>query len=291
MSQEIKTITVTRFDPDVDAEPRTQSYEIPVRPEWKVLDALNFIKDQVDATLSHRWSCRMAVCGSCGMNVDGKPTLTCKQALDAYGDEVEIEPLSNFPVIRDLVVELEGFLEKLQQVKPWILRAKELAVEAGPAKQTPAELEVFRNFHKFEYRDPNSFYKWLVTVIGWKIRDFDKYFFKTSKRQPGETLSLDDRIGGDSNSSMRDLADTIKGNTFTPSQIAVQREGYRMLEAALEKLPPHYREVLRLRHLEQRSARETAELLALKVSAVNLLFHRAQQRLHEVLREMAYFSE
>jgi RNA polymerase sigma-70 factor (ECF subfamily) len=152
-------------------------------------------------------------------------------------------------------------------------------------------LEVFRNFHKFEYRDPNSFYKWLVTVIGWKIRDFDKYFFKTSKRQPGETLSLSDRIGDEANGSMRDLAETIRGRSFTPSQIAVQREGYRMLEAALEKLPPHYREVIRLRHLEQRSARETAELLALKVNAVNVLFHRAQQRLHEVLREMSYFPE
>jgi RNA polymerase sigma-70 factor, ECF subfamily len=153
-------------------------------------------------------------------------------------------------------------------------------------------LEVFRNFHKFEYRDPNSFYKWLVTVIGWKIRDFDKYFFKTSKRQPGETLSLDDGGRGDGDeSSMRDLADSLRGPSFTPSQIAVQREGYRMLEAAMEKLPQHYREVLRLRHLEQRTAKETAEMLSVKVSAVNVLFHRAQQKLHEILREMAYFTE
>ena len=153
-------------------------------------------------------------------------------------------------------------------------------------------LEVFKNFHKFEYRDPNSFYKWLVTVIGWKIRDFDKYFFKTSKRQPGETLSLQERVGGErGESSMRDLADSIRGSSFTPSQIAVQREGYRMLETAMEKLPPHYREVIRLRHLEQRSAKETAELLELKVNAVNVLFHRAQQKLHEILREMAYFAE
>lgn len=152
-------------------------------------------------------------------------------------------------------------------------------------------LEVFRNFHKFEYRDPNSFYKWLVTVIGWKIRDFDKYFFKTSKRQPGETLSLSEKIGGEhGDGGMRDLAESIEGKTFTPSQIAVQREGYQMLEAALEKLPPHYRQVIRLRHLEQRSAKETAEILSLKVSAVNVLFHRAQQKLHDVLREMSYFE-
>jgi fumarate reductase iron-sulfur subunit len=146
MSQEIKTITVTRFDPDVDAEPRTQSYEIPVRSEWKVLDALNFIKDQVDATLSHRWSCRMAVCGSCGMMVNGEPVLTCKKALADYGESVEVAPLANFPVIRDLVVEMEGFMEKLESVKPWVIRAKELALEAGPSRQTPQELEDFRQF-------------------------------------------------------------------------------------------------------------------------------------------------
>jgi fumarate reductase iron-sulfur subunit len=141
-----RRFVVTRFDPDRDAEPRTQSYDVPCRPDWKVLDALNYIKDELDPTLSHRWSCRMAVCGSCGMNVDGKPTLTCKQPVEGYGDTVEVEPLSNFPVIRDLVVELEGFMDKLRRVKPWILRAKQLAAEDGPVRQTPEELEQFKHF-------------------------------------------------------------------------------------------------------------------------------------------------
>jgi fumarate reductase iron-sulfur subunit len=83
-----KTIVVTRFDPDQDEAPRQQRYEIPVEDDWKVLDALNYIKDHVDGTLSHRWSCRMAVCGSCGMNVDGTPTLTCKESLAEHGDVV-----------------------------------------------------------------------------------------------------------------------------------------------------------------------------------------------------------
>jgi fumarate reductase iron-sulfur subunit len=80
------------------------------------------------------------------MNVDGKPTLTCKQPVEGYGDELVVEPLSNFPVIRDLVVEFEGFLDKLRQVKPWIIRAKERAVEEGPLRQTPEELERFKQF-------------------------------------------------------------------------------------------------------------------------------------------------
>jgi fumarate reductase iron-sulfur subunit len=88
----------------------------------------------------------MAVCGSCGMNVNGDPVLTCKDALSDYGDSVEVAPLSNFPVVRDLVVEIEAFMEKFQKVKPFILRAKELAVEDGPTRQSPAELDDFRQF-------------------------------------------------------------------------------------------------------------------------------------------------
>jgi fumarate reductase iron-sulfur subunit len=141
-----KTFVITRFDPDRDDVPRTQVYEVPVQPDWKVLDALNFIKDEIDPSLSHRWSCRMAVCGSCGMMVNGVPTLTCKNAVSDYGDTVEVGPLSNFPIIRDLVVELDGFMEKFQSVKPWIVRAKERAVEEGTHRQSPEELEQFRQF-------------------------------------------------------------------------------------------------------------------------------------------------
>jgi len=144
--QDRKKFVITRFDPDRDDEPRKQTYEVPVEPYWKVLDALNFIKDEIDPTLSHRWSCRMAVCGSCGMLVNGKPSLTCKDALSDYGDTIEVEPLSNFPVIRDLVIDLDGFMEKLHGVRPWIIRAKQRAAEEGTYRQSPEELEQFRQF-------------------------------------------------------------------------------------------------------------------------------------------------
>jgi fumarate reductase iron-sulfur subunit len=146
MSEIKKTFVVTRFDPDKDEVPKTQTYEIPCRPEWKVLDALNYIKDEVDGSLSHRWSCRMAVCGSCGMMVNGEPKLTCKTALSDYGDRVEISPLANFPVVRDLVVDLDGFMDKFKAVKPWIIRAKEKAPEEGTHRQTPEELAAFKQF-------------------------------------------------------------------------------------------------------------------------------------------------
>jgi fumarate reductase iron-sulfur subunit len=139
-------MVVTRFDPDRDQAPKTQRYEIEAREDWKVLDALNYIKDHVDPTLSHRWSCRMAVCGSCGMQVNGEPKLTCKETLADFGDVVEVAPLANFPVIRDLVVELDGFMERLQDVKPWIMVAKERAIEEGTYRQSPEELEEYKKF-------------------------------------------------------------------------------------------------------------------------------------------------
>jgi fumarate reductase iron-sulfur subunit len=141
-----RTFVVTRFDPDKDQVPKTQSYEVPCRPEWKVLDALNYIKDEIDPTLSHRWSCRMAVCGSCGMNVNGAPKLTCKTSLAEYGDSVEVAPLANFPIIRDLVIEMDGFMEKFKAVKPWVIVAKEKAAEEGTYRQSPEQLAAFKQF-------------------------------------------------------------------------------------------------------------------------------------------------
>jgi len=151
-------------------------------------------------------------------------------------------------------------------------------------------MEVYRNFHKFEYRDPDSFYKWVITVIGWKIKDLDKYFFKTAKRQPGETFSLQQRAPGSSTDSGPVLAEGLAGESTTPSQIIMEKEGYKMLAKALQKLPGHFRKVIQYRHLEQRSVKETAELLDMKPNAVNVLFHRAQSKLHDVLKEMSYFK-
>jgi fumarate reductase iron-sulfur subunit len=71
------TLEVTRYSPETDEHPHFQSYQVPYEPDWVVLDALNYLKDEVDTTLSYRWSCRMGVCGSCGMMVNGVPALTC----------------------------------------------------------------------------------------------------------------------------------------------------------------------------------------------------------------------
>jgi fumarate reductase iron-sulfur subunit len=87
------------------------------------------------------------VCGSCGMTVNGEPKLTCETFLSEYGaGPVRVEPLRNFPVIRDLVVEIGDFMRKLISVKPWIIRPNEKPLSDGEYRQTPEELDEFKQF-------------------------------------------------------------------------------------------------------------------------------------------------
>jgi fumarate reductase iron-sulfur subunit len=142
-------LRVSRYRPDTDAEPHWQEYDVPLRKEWTVLDGLNHVKNEVDTTLSFRWSCRMGICGSCGMNVDGEPKLTCGTFLSDYAPgPVTVEPLANFPVVRDLVVDLSDFMQKLPRVKPWIIRDDgNISVEPDVEYlQTPEELDAYKQF-------------------------------------------------------------------------------------------------------------------------------------------------
>ena len=140
-------LTVTRYRPEEDIEPTFQSYEVPYREDWVVLDALNYVKDQLDGSLSYRWSCRMGVCGSCGMMVNGTPKLTCAVPLSDYVSKpIRVEPLQFFPIIRDLIVDISSFLGKLSSVKPWIIRDEEKSPSEGEYSQTPAELDVYKQF-------------------------------------------------------------------------------------------------------------------------------------------------
>lgn len=137
---------VLRYRPEQDGEPFWQTYEVPCMSDWVVLDALNYIKDEIDPTLSHRWSCRMGVCGSCGMMVDGLPKLTCSAFIRDYPGVIRVAPLANFPIVRDLVVELESFMQKLKSVKPWIIRKIEKDPKYGEYLQSPEDLESYEQF-------------------------------------------------------------------------------------------------------------------------------------------------
>ena len=141
------TLEVFRYRAEQDPAPSFQAYEVPYREDWVVLDAINYIKDEIDGTLSYRWSCRMGVCGSCGMMINGVPKLSCAAFLrDYYPSPVRVEPLAHFPVERDLVIVLDDFMEKLTSIKPWIIREKEEPLSAGEYRQSPVELDRYKQF-------------------------------------------------------------------------------------------------------------------------------------------------
>ncbi|MBF0095013.1 MAG: succinate dehydrogenase/fumarate reductase iron-sulfur subunit [Alphaproteobacteria bacterium] len=140
------TFEVMRYRPESDAEPSYQTYSVPCEQEWVVLDALLYIKDNLDTTLSFRWSCHMAVCGSCGMIVNGEPMLSCKAFLRDYPDVIRVEPLTNFPIERDLVIVMDDFITKLASIKPYIIPKEERKVEQGEYLQTPVQLKKFKQY-------------------------------------------------------------------------------------------------------------------------------------------------
>ena len=141
------SLAVARYRPEEESEPSVQTYEVPFRQDWVVLDALNYIKDKLDGSLSFRWSCRMGVCGSCGMTVNGQPRLTCASFLSAEPPgPIRVEPLRYFPVVRDLVVDITDFLTKLKKVKPWIVRPEEKPLAEGEYRQTPDQLDAYKQF-------------------------------------------------------------------------------------------------------------------------------------------------
>ncbi len=143
------TLEIARYSPEQDQAPYFESFEVPVYKEWVVLDALNHIKDTVDGTLTYRWSCRMGICGSCGMMVNGEPKLTCATFLSSYaktGSKIRVEPLRYFPIVRDLVTELSDFLVKLKKVKPWLMPKEQPPLSQGEFLQTPEQVDRYKQF-------------------------------------------------------------------------------------------------------------------------------------------------
>ena len=141
------TLEVARYRPEAGPDVTFDRYDVPCPKEWVVLDGLNHVKDRLDGSLSFRWSCRMGICGSCGMTVNGEPKLTCATFLADYAPgPVRIEPLANFPVVRDLVVEIGDFMRKLTSVRPWLVRRQEKPVSEGEYRQTPQQLEDYKPF-------------------------------------------------------------------------------------------------------------------------------------------------
>jgi succinate dehydrogenase / fumarate reductase, iron-sulfur subunit len=132
------TFRIYRWNPEAGANPQLDSYEVD-RDDCgpMILDALIWIKNTVDPTLTFRRSCREGICGSCGMNIDGSNTIACTKPIDEVRHPVHIYPLPHMAVIKDLVTDLTNFFAQLAYVEPWLQTSSPTPEKEWP--QPPAE--------------------------------------------------------------------------------------------------------------------------------------------------------
>jgi succinate dehydrogenase / fumarate reductase, iron-sulfur subunit len=118
-------VKIKRFNPEVDKEPRWETYEVPTDPMESALGLLNYIKWHLDGTLTFRKSCAHGICGSDAMQLNGENKLACsvlvKDLVKGDGDTIRYEPLPAAQVIKDLVVDQTRFFEKYRAIMPWLI--------------------------------------------------------------------------------------------------------------------------------------------------------------------------
>lgn len=120
-SSNVREFKIYRWDPDSGANPRWDTYQVDLDAcGAMVLDALLWIKNTVDPTLTLRRSCREGICGSCAMNIDGGNTLACTQPIADIKGQVKISPLPHMEVVKDLVPDLTTFYEQYASIEPWL---------------------------------------------------------------------------------------------------------------------------------------------------------------------------
>jgi succinate dehydrogenase / fumarate reductase, iron-sulfur subunit len=121
------TLRMRRYDPESGEAPYWDEHTVELEPHRSVLEAILQAKDRFDGSIGVRCSCRQAICGSCGIRVNGEPALACHTHLDAAkrgakDGTIEIEPMGNMPVLKDLIVDMDAVhWKKVQRVTPWLL--------------------------------------------------------------------------------------------------------------------------------------------------------------------------
>ncbi len=140
---------IRRFDPTTDADPHWEDYRFPCPPGMTVLEGLKQIKESLSPTLAWRSSCRMGVCGSCGMFINGRPRLACNtQVSELESSLITVAPLPNFNIIRDLVPDLTPMFKAHAEMQPYIIRddTREQQQPTGEYWQSPHQLEQYLQF-------------------------------------------------------------------------------------------------------------------------------------------------
>ena len=142
------TLRIARINPSQGNEKQFMEFNIPYQKWTTVLEGILEVKKHFDHSVAVRYSCRQATCGSCGMIINGKPRLACFTKIsELESDVVTVEPMNNFPVIRDLAVRFERLFDTHHKIKPYLIREdSELTSNEKEFLQSPEELEQYIQF-------------------------------------------------------------------------------------------------------------------------------------------------
>ena len=141
-------LRISRYNPEQDAASGFMEFNVPYEKWTTVLEAILEVKKHFDHSVAVRYSCRQATCGSCGMIINGKPRLACFTKISELNSNVvTVEPMNNFPIIRDLAVKFERLFDTHHKIKPYLIRDDtELESDAKEFLQSPEELEQYIQF-------------------------------------------------------------------------------------------------------------------------------------------------
>jgi succinate dehydrogenase / fumarate reductase iron-sulfur subunit len=118
-------LRIRRFNPEQDAEPHWETFDVPVQPGDRLLNLLTHVKGYLDGTLTFRRSCAHGICGSDAMRINGVNRLACKvlvkDLVKKDGDTITVEPIKGLPVLKDLIVDMEPFFDAFKAVKPFLI--------------------------------------------------------------------------------------------------------------------------------------------------------------------------
>jgi len=141
-------LRIAKSNPEHDSGSKFAEFKVPYERWTTVLDAILDVKKHLDHSVAVRYSCRQASCGSCGMKINGRPGLACFTKISELdSDVVTVEPMNNYPIVRDLVVDLEGMFDTHKKMKPFIINDEsEVSANTKEFLQTPEQVEEYIQF-------------------------------------------------------------------------------------------------------------------------------------------------
>ena len=143
-------LKIKRSNPNVNSDQQFDDFVVPIEKWTTVLDALLDVKSHLDHSVGIRYSCRQASCGSCGMKINGKPGLACFTKIsELNSDTITVEPMDNYPVVRDLAVNMDRMISNHKKVMPYVIREdSEIDAESGIREflQSPENVDKYIQF-------------------------------------------------------------------------------------------------------------------------------------------------